>query len=96
MLFVTIMKARDGAHRREIMERRLNWQMPPGVKTLSEYWVVGDDPSCILITESDDEVTSFATVSEWSDLFEMHVYPVITAEAGMERMRQEMLAGAIA
>lgn len=90
MLFVTLCKARGG-NLRERMTRRIDWNYPPAVKLIAEYWLQADDPSVITITEADDPVPMMAAVADWNDVFEMTVLPAMTAEQGMELAKASML-----
>lgn len=89
MLFITLCKARGG-NLRERMSRRLDWTYPPGVKLVAEYWLQTDDPSVVTITEADDPGPMMAALAAWDDVFEMTVVPAVTAERGMELVKESM------
>ena len=92
MLFVTLCKEKSGTTK-ERVARRAQWQYPPGMKVLGEYWLQTPDPVVIVISEGDDIAPIMAATADWDDVFEMTVVPAVTAEQGLELARQ-MMAGA--
>jgi hypothetical protein len=89
MLFAIIGQAL--APTKERVERRLNWQYPPGVRAIGEYWALGSDPALIAIVEGEYEALMPA-IAEWDDAFEFSIIPLIAAERGMQ-LAKEMMAG---
>ena len=87
MLFVTLCKVK-AATTRERTARRLEYKYPEGLKVIAEYWLQSEDPSVIVITESDSAAVGFAALSAWDDVFSMTVIPAITAEEGLQMARQ--------
>jgi hypothetical protein len=91
MLFVTLCKPRGG-NQRERMARRLDWTYPPGVKLVAEYWLQTDDPKVIVVTEAEDFGPMMAATAVWDDVFEMTVVPAVTAEQGLQLVKESMAA----
>jgi hypothetical protein len=92
VLFVTLCKEKAGTTK-ERVARRVQWQYPPGMKVLGEYWLQTPDPVVIIIAEADDIAPMMAASADWDDVFEISVVPAVTAERGLELAKQ-MLAGA--
>lgn len=92
MLFVSLLKTRPGATFQEGGERRLQWQYPEGLKVLAEYWLETEDPRVIAIMEAESMAPFGAIRMHWGDMFEIEVYPAVTADEGMEMLRQAMSA----
>jgi hypothetical protein len=89
MLFAALLKVRAGT----IVERatrRAEWQAPEGVQLVAEYWLQTTDPSVISIIEADNIAPIMAAVAAWDDVFDITVVPAITAEEGLELVKQMM------
>ena len=91
VLFGLVMKARP-ATMQERSARRVRWQVPEGANVVGEYWFEGDDPSVVAIVETEDAGAVTRIRLAWDDLFDIAVFPVVTAEEGLERLRQIMPA----
>jgi Domain of unknown function (DUF3303) len=89
MLFVALMKAKSGTQEARIA-RRLAWQMPPipGIEKVAEYWLETLDPACIVVFKADHIGQIWAAFAGWDDLFEIAKYPAISAEEGLEVLKQ--------
>jgi hypothetical protein len=87
MLFVALCRVRAGTTR-ERTARRIEWQVPAGAKPVAEYWLQTPDPQVILVFEADSVAPIIAAVSAWDDLFDIAVYPAITAEEGLQAAKQ--------
>ncbi len=87
MLFAVVLRAHTGTLN-ERAARRLQWQYPEGVKPVAEYWLQTDDPSVFAVVETDSYGPLMALRTEWDDLFDIEVTPVITGEEGLEMLRQ--------
>ncbi len=90
MLFVLLLKTRPGATFQEGGSRRLQWQYPEGLNVLGEYWLETDTPRVVSIVEAENMAPFGAIRMQWGDLFEIDVFPAVTAEQGMEMLRQAM------
>jgi len=100
MLFVTLYRARPGLTReqqQEIYTRRLQWNFDPTAKVIGEYFLVGtgpEEPTGVLIYESDNAVAEYRDHSVWTDLLEVRTHIAISAEEGLKVMRQMVQAAA--
>lgn len=92
MLFVTLMKAKTNSTFRGRMPRRLEWRFPEGMKVIGEYWLPGNDPTVVVISEGENPEVIFQAVSQWDDLFDFTVSPAVTAEEGIAMARRELAA----
>jgi hypothetical protein len=90
MLFVMLLKNRGSTTFQEGVARRLQWEYPEGVKVLGEYWLETDHVRVISIMEA-QSIEAFGQIRmDWGDVFEIEVFPAVTAEQGMEMARQAM------
>jgi hypothetical protein len=89
MLFVALMKAKPGTQEERIA-RRMAWQMPPipGTEKIAEYWLETLDPACIVVFKADHIGQIWAAFAGWDDLFDISKYPAISAEEGLELLKQ--------
>ena len=90
MLLALVMRAHLGTLN-ERYARRLQWQYPQGVTPVAEYWLHSTDPSVFAVVEVESIEPLAAIRMEWDDVFEIDVFPVVTAEEGLERLRRTML-----
>jgi hypothetical protein len=90
MLFVMVLKAHsETLHMRTI--RRLHWEYPESLKIVGEYWLESDDPSAIVVLEAESMDMLSACTMAWEDVMDIEVFQAITAEQGLEALRQKML-----
>ena len=89
MLFVAIINAKAGSPKERIA-RRAQWQYPEGVKPIAEYWLQTASPSVVSIFEADNIAPIMAATAEWGDVFDISVYPAITASDGLKLAKQMM------
>ena len=90
MLFVVLLRAKPEATFQEGGARRLQWEYPEGMKVLGEYWLETGSPRVVSIVEAESMGPFGAIRMQWADLFEIDVFPAVTAEQGMEMLRQAM------
>ena len=90
MLFVALLKTRPGVTFQEGGARRLQWQYPEGVNVVAEYWLETDSPRVVAIMEAENAAPFGQIRMDWGDMFEIEVLPAVTAEQGMEMLRQTM------
>jgi hypothetical protein len=90
MLFVTLLGTRPGNTFQEGVARRLQWEYPEGAEVLAEYWLETEAPRVIAVVEADSMEPFGQIRMDWSDMFEIEVFPVVTAEQGLEMARQAM------
>jgi hypothetical protein len=91
MLFVSLAKVKAGTTQERIA-RRMQWQYPPGMRVLGEYWPVGGEYSVLTIAEGDSIETMLAATVPWQDFFDFTITPAVTAEEGL-RLFQKMMPG---
>ncbi len=89
MLFVALGKARGG-NQKERIARRMAWQSPqlPGAEVVAEYWLHTDDPHLIVVFKAEHIGQMWAAFGDWDDLLQISVYPAISAEEGLEVLKQ--------
>ena len=90
MLFVALLKIKPQATFQEGGARRLQWSPPEGMNVVAEYWLETGSPRVIAIVDAESMAPFGQLRMEWGDLFEIDVYPAITAEQGMEMLKQAM------
>jgi hypothetical protein len=97
MLYVTFMTRKAGSTvgRKESRARRLGWKYPEGIKVLAEYWVPSDDPSVVMIAETESLAPIYRAMEDWDDVFEFRIFPAITAEAGIAMAREALATAAV-
>ncbi len=91
MLFVALLKATAGTTN-ERTARRAQWQYPEGIQPVAEYWLQTADPTVVSIFEADSVAPIMATLAEWGDVFDISVFPAVTAEEGLQ-LAQQMMQG---
>ena len=89
MLLAVVMRAQPGTLN-ERYGRRLQWQYPQGITPVAEYWIHSSELSVFAVVEAESAEPLAAMRMEWDDLFEIDVFPVVTAEEGLERLRRTM------
>lgn len=87
MLFVVVLKAHPGTLNERAV-RRMQWDYPEGIKPVAEFWLQTDDPSVISVVELDNVGLLTVLRMAWDDLFEIQAYPAVTAQEGLEMLRQ--------
>lgn len=70
---------RDGA-----LMNRAGWKYPSGVDVLAEYWPAAEDPAVVSIFRTDDFSTLMEIEFTWGDLFDVTVFPAVSAEDGLK------------
>jgi hypothetical protein len=81
MLFVVIMH--QHVPNNELIERRMEWDYPEGVRVVGEYWLEGSVASAVAIVEAETYVQLFQITSAWDDIVDFEIAPAISAEEGM-------------
>ena len=89
-MFVVLLKTHPGVNFQEGAARRLQWQYPEGLNVVGEYWLATDSPRVVAIAEAESMAPFELIRAQWADLFEIDVFPALTAEQGMELLRQAM------
>ena len=73
-----------GAH------RLLQWEYPEGMNAVAECWLETNSPRVISVVEVESMAPFGAIRVQWRDLLDIDVFPALTAEQGMEMLRQAM------
>jgi uncharacterized protein DUF3303 len=92
MMYVIIGRAKAASTMRERIARRIDWQYPPGMKVIAEYWLMTNEPTLIAVAETEDAASIMTGMAEWDDMLDFTVVPAITAEQGFE-IAKKMQAG---
>jgi Protein of unknown function (DUF3303) len=69
---------RDGA-----LMRRAAWKYPDGVRVIAEYWPLSSSATVVTIFSTDSPDALLELELEWSDVFDIDVYPALSAEDGL-------------
>jgi hypothetical protein len=89
-LFVALLTTKPESTFQEGANRRLQWEYPEGVTVLGEYWLETGSPRVVSIMEAEGMAPFGQLRMEWGDLFEIDIFPAVTADQGMEMLRQVM------
>ena len=90
MLFVGLYSPKPGTTPAQTLPRRMEWKPPEGMKRIAEYWLANNAPHVIVIFEANEYSTIMATNMPWADVFDFSVFPAITADEGLELVKQMM------
>jgi hypothetical protein len=69
---------RDGA-----LMRRAGWKYPDGVRVIAEYWPISSAVTVVTIFSTDSPDALLELDLEWGDVFDIDVYPAVSAEDGL-------------
>ena len=87
MDYVGLLKFRDsvpGSERDAALMRRAAWKYPEGIRTIAEYWPSASDVQVVTIFSADDYASIMEVVFEWNDVFDIQVFPAVSAEDGLK------------
>ena len=93
MLFVVLLSTRPGNTFQEGLARRLQWEYPESANVLGEYWLETEAPGVIAVMETESMEPFWQIRRDWGDMFEIEVFPAVTAEQGLQMARQAMSSG---
>jgi Protein of unknown function (DUF3303) len=93
MLFVVLLSTKPGNTFQEGVGRRLQWDYPEGMNGLAEYWLETESPRVVSVVEAESMEPFGQIRMDWGDMFEIEVFPVVTAEQGLEMARRAMPSG---
>ncbi len=91
MLFVTIGKYKATSTAKQRAARRVAWKYPAGMRVIAEYWLQAHDPTLpglIVVSESDDVAPIMSAIADWDDIINLTVGPALTAERGLEWVKE--------
>jgi hypothetical protein len=74
----------SAAERDAALQRRASWQYPDGIKVIAEYWPISADIQVVTVFSTDDFAGVMELNFEWSDVFDISVYPAVSAEQGLQ------------
>ena len=86
MEYVAFSRSRQSvaaADRDAALMRRASWQYPDGVKVTSEYWPLSGEYRVVSVFAADSVVPIMEIVFEWNDVFDIPVFPAVSAEEGL-------------
>jgi hypothetical protein len=86
MEFVALLRFRpsvSAADRDAALMRRATWQYPEGIKPIAEYWPMAGDQQVVTIFTADSIAPIMDVEFEWNDVFDVTVYPAVSAEEGL-------------
>ena len=69
---------RDGA-----LMRRATWKYPSGVQVIAEYWPSSASVQVVSIFSAESSEALLELELEWSDVFDIAIYPAVSAEDGL-------------
>src|SRR5919206_3880558 len=93
MLFVALLSTRPGNTFQEGVAKRLQWNYPEGANVIAEYWLETEAPRVVAVVETESMEPFGQIRMDWNEMFEIEVFPVVTAEQGLEMARQAMSSG---
>ncbi len=86
MEYVALLRFRQSlsaAERDAALMRRASWQYPDGVKVMTEYWPLSAEYQVVTVFAADSFAPIMEIVFEWNDVFDISVFPAVSAEEGL-------------
>lgn len=81
---LTFRNSVPAAERDAGLARRAGWDYPEGMKLIAEYWPMSAGPQVVSIFSTDDPATLLQLELEWNDVFDINIYPALSAEDGLK------------
>ncbi len=94
MLYVMTLSWKPGLSREQMdgaLARRSQWQYPPGMKPVGEYWLSSPSATVVSIFEADSYEPIMEVGLTWGDVFDIITVPATTVEEGLT-MGQRIMA----
>jgi hypothetical protein len=94
MDFVAILRSRESVpttQRDSALARRASYKYPDGVTPIAEYWLASAENSIVVIFSADTFAPIQELQFEWTDVFDVTVFPAVSAEEGL-RIGPEVFA----
>src|SRR5919112_6619848 len=88
-----LLSTRPGFTFQEGVAKRLQWEYPEGANVVAEYWLETEAPRVVAVVEAESMEPFGQIRMDWNEMFEIEVFPVVTAEQGLEMARQAMASG---
>lgn len=86
MEYVALLRFREGvsaAERDGALLRRSAYQYPEGLTPIAEYWPVSAEAQVVTIFSAETFAPVMQVELEWSDVFDISVFPAVSAEEGL-------------
>ena len=86
MEYVALLKFRpsvSAADRDAALLRRASWKYPDGLTVISEYWPLSAEYQVVTVFAADSVAPIMEVLFEWDDVFDISVFPAISAEEGL-------------
>lgn len=87
MDFVALLKFRSSLSAAEAdaaLARRAAWKYPDGIRVIAEYWPMSSAVQVVSIMNAESIEKIMEVVFEWDDVFDIDIYPAISAEEGLK------------
>jgi len=65
------------------LRRRASWQYPDGIKVINENWPLSAEYQVVTVFAADSFAPIMEIVLEWNDVFDISVFPTVSAEEGL-------------
>jgi hypothetical protein len=65
------------------LARRAKWQYPEGATMIAEYWPMSAEYQAVAIFSADTFAPVLEIQFEWNDVFDVAIYPAVSAEEGI-------------
>jgi len=95
LLYVSILSFKaslSAAEQQAALGRRATYQFPDGYRAVAEYFLAGPT-QVINVGEAETFEPLFKLILDWQDVFDIAVYPAVTAEEGLQIGARLMGAG---
>ena len=63
--------------------RRAAWKYPEGTRLIAEYWPTASAVTVVTIFSADSFETLMELELEWGDVFDIDIYPAVSADEGL-------------
>ena len=73
---------------KERVARRAEIQPSAGRKLVAEYWLPTSNPQVITVFEADSMAPIMESIVTWGDVFDITIFPALTAEEGLQLAKQ--------
>jgi hypothetical protein len=84
--YVALLKFRETvspADQDAALMRRAAWKYPDGIRVMFEYWPMSAEYQVVTAFEADSFPPIMELVFEWNDVFDISVFPAVSAEEGL-------------
>ncbi len=74
MLFVALFSVKAGTEEERLM-RRTEWDIPEGIRLISEYCLLTPHPECIFVFEAENFQSMMQITGAWNDVYDIDIFP---------------------